>query len=180
MFSLQTNNARFVFTIHNKLDKCKNDYCKLINGFYFTKETRTDYMLVFTENYIKSIIRTLLFMYVFKWSPGTSIDSIKNNGLVNQSSGEFIDLNCFTAMSLIDGLLGHGFCRIALKPFENVLNEYYKHWRYFRFGEVVQTPSAFEVVTLYEFLNIGCSDLTESSIYISNNSSSRKKSKIIT
>lgn len=60
----------------------KVDYCRLnSNGFYFSKQARSDEKIRFTEQDIFSIVRTVAFIYVFNVTPDYSILDIINTGI---------------------------------------------------------------------------------------------------
>jgi hypothetical protein len=60
----------------------KVDYCRLnSNGFYFSKQARSDEKIRFSEQDIFSIVRTVAFIYVFNVTPDYSILDIINTGI---------------------------------------------------------------------------------------------------
>lgn len=94
MFNRQSNKARTIYTLSNVERFLKDDNTPVINdeystprillnnGYYFTKESRSDEKLLYTEGDIESIVRTILFIHAFRVVPRESTPEMVYSGNV--------------------------------------------------------------------------------------------------
>lgn len=164
MYDVQSNKARFIYTISLTPKKTDSESgskppVRLVNGFYFSKVTRSDEKLIYTEHDMTSILRTVLCMHVFRIAPCESIQEIIYSGLVTfPNDGACLtvyepDLSVELIRDIVDSLLGKGFCSVVARPLTNVYSEYKHAWRYHTFGQPVALPSAVDFIRLYRFIN---------------------------
>lgn len=169
MYDVQSNKARFIYTISLAASKATDtaseaSTVRLVNGFYFSKVTRSDEKLIYTEHDMTSILRTVLCMHVFRITPRESIQDIVYSGLVtfaDDDDGGGVtpltvyepDLSVERIVDIVDSLLGKSFCSVVARPLANVYSEYKHEWRYYAFGRPVALPSAADFVRLYRFVN---------------------------
>lgn len=164
MYDVQSNKARFIYTISLTPKKTDNQAgCKppvrLVNGFYFNKVTKSDEKLIYTEHDMTSILRTVLCMHVFRLAPCESIHEIIYSGLVTfPDDGACLtvyepDLSIERIRDIVDSLLGENFCSVVARPLADVYSEYKHAWRYYAFGQPVALPSAVDFIRLYRFVN---------------------------
>lgn len=160
MYDVQSNKARFIYTISltpKTTDSVSS--VRLVNGFYFSKVTRSDEKLIYTEHDMMSIVRTVLHMHVFRLAPCESVQEIIYSGLVTFPNDGFsltvynpcLTIECI--VNIVDSLLGEGFCSVVARPLERVYSEYKHAWRYYAFGRPVALPCAADFVRLYRFVN---------------------------
>lgn len=166
MYDVQSNKARFIYTISLTPKTTETVSCstkpssvRLVNGFYFSKVTRSDEKLIYTEHDMTSILRTVLCMHVFRLAPCESVQEIIYSGRVTfPDDGASLtvynpDLSVQSIVEIVDSLLGKGFCSVVARPLENVYSEYKHAWRYYAFGRPVALPSATDFIRLYRFVN---------------------------
>lgn len=169
MYDVQSNKARFIYTISltpktpeilsDCSTKLSSSSVRLVNGFYFSKVTRSDEKLIYTEHDMTSILRTVLCMHVFRLAPCESLQEIVYSGQVTfPDDGASLtvytpDLSVQCIVDIVDSLLGKGFCSVVARPLEKVYSEYKHGWRYYAFGRPVALPSAADFIRLYRFVN---------------------------
>lgn len=185
MYNCQANSARFIYTIstssaaannHTTKDGTK-DMCLLKNGFYFTKEARSDEKVRYTETDISCIVRTILFMYVFQVSTSDSLLDIINNGDVRYTFTEFKFVNVLTtdiAKRLLDSLFGDGFSFIIKRVLSKYLIEYNRIWRNYPYINSIQLPSASDYLKLVRFVNASQCQYSTATQFILSNSQDHK------
>lgn len=166
MYDVQSNKARFIYTIsltpkttESLAGTTKLSSVRLVNGFYFSKVTRSDEKLIYTEHDMTSILRTVLCMHVFRLAPCESMQEIINSGLVTYPDDGVsltvynpgLSIECI--VDIVDSLLGTGFCSVVTRPLEKVYSEYKHAWRYYAFGHPVALPNPADFIRLYRFVN---------------------------
>lgn len=163
------------------MDYIKNqnntNQCRLKNDCYFSKESRSDEKIRFTETDLSSIVRTVLFMYVFKVSPEESIVEIINTGTVTHTLGENFILNVLTldiVVGLVDSLFGNGFASVVKRVINKCLNEYNITWKYYPCISNIKYPSAADYINLARFVNVSNCKYGESEKFIITNSTDNK------
>lgn len=175
MYSIQSNSARFIYTLNYIPNSNSNDskQCLLKNGLYFSKESRSDEKIRFTESDLYSIVRTVLFMYVFSVSPHENIVDIINTGEVTHTVGDGLTVNALTldvAVNLVDSLFGKNFASVVKRVINKCLNEYCTTWRYYLSGSNVKYPSAADYINLSKFVNIVVCEYGDCEKFIMTNS----------
>lgn len=70
-----SNSTRLIYTLSSTFDSRYNS-ARLKNYFYLSREPKSDEKLAFTENYMKNLIRTACFMFVFNYYPLNSMSSL--------------------------------------------------------------------------------------------------------
>lgn len=177
MFAVQSNGARLIYTISEK-KPIDYDSCQLTNGYYFSKEPRSDEKLRYTETDITSIIRVVLFTYVFNVSPYESLLD-----LVNNYDNDYVtidepkianELSLEIASTLLDKLFGHKFSTITKHSFVKIYNEYMTTWRYYLYGKTISIPSISDYLKLARFMNIPLSRYTNATTFINKNFNDHK------
>lgn len=181
MYDVQSNKARFIYTISlAPFGDGERPPVRLANGFYFSKVTRSDEKLIYTEQDMTSVLRTVLCMHVFRLAPCESIREIVNGGLVTfPDDGARLtvhepDLSIERVSDIVDSLLGEGFCSVVARPLTNVYSEYKHAWRYYEFGRPVALPSAVDFVRLYRFVNAPNCGLSASTRFVLSNGDDHK------
>jgi hypothetical protein len=132
----------------------KNDV-QLVTGLYFSKGSYNKMWKCYKAKVIASIIRTILFSYVFKVYPQQSVAQIIYGTPITFSKQVIIrrDHTALEFAKVLDFLFGKGFTRIANRAFHRVLIEYMTTWRYWKFGSRVYAPTADEYESLFRFVN---------------------------
>lgn len=178
MYNLQANSARFIYTISStkpSLDpKYENiPFCHLKNGFYFTKEARSDEKVRYTETDMESIIRTVLFIYVFEVSTEDSLLEIINSGEVTYNLDGPIEIKNNLSMRRINEILnmlfGYGFSFIVRRVIYKCFNEYTNVWSKYPYVDSIKLPSAMDYLKLVRFVNAPLSRYTHPTNFILNN-----------
>lgn len=131
---IKFNNKRHKNECETNSSKTNEDFiiCQLKNGFYFTKEPRSDEKIRFTETDMTSIVRTILFTYCFNIKPMQSILQIVTFGDVDYNFKKLRlkhKLTPTTIIALLDMLFGDGFAIIVKRPILTVYKEYMTSWR---------------------------------------------------
>lgn len=177
MYSIQSNSARFIYTL-NYIPSTNNDeQCLLKNGCYFSKESRSDEKLRFTETDLYSIIRTILFMHVFNISPEGNIVQIINTGKVTHTIGDNVTVNILnldTIVQLLDLLFGKGFSTVIKRVINKCYNEYCLIWKYYPYNTNIKCPSAADYINLARFVNITTCERGDCEKFITTNSTDHK------
>lgn len=169
MYDIQSNKARFIYTIS---ETPKNDaHVRLPNGFYFGKVTRSDEKLIYTEQDMTSVVRTVLFMHVFKLAPCESIRDLIYGARVTYPVDSDItvhqpDLTIRRISDIVDSVLGERFCTVVSRPLVAVYSEYKYSWRYHTFGQRVALPSALDFVRLHRFVNAPRCELSAATRFV--------------
>lgn len=154
----QSNNMRLIYTMFR--DKPNTLCCKLHNGFYLAKVSRSDDLLRFTETDMHSIVRSVLFMYAFEVSPRDSMLDMINTGQSMQIKIDDIEITrpkLLTARIIryvLDTLFGKNFTMITRHAVSKVMLEYMREWRYFVVGTPIRVPSANDFIKIYRFANV--------------------------
>lgn len=173
--SLQSNGARLIYTLNDRPPTVHNTYCLLKNGYYFMKEARSDEKLRYTESEIRSIVRTVTFMYVFDNGPRESMLELINSGepyTARRSALETNRLNELDVNSLaelLDRLFGTGFSVVARHSVTHVYTEYMYDWRYYLYGQSVSMPSTDDFVRVSRFVNVPSCRYSSSTDFINDN-----------
>lgn len=175
----QANSARYIYTLHETLETVRKGepYCKLRNSphFYLTKEARSDEKIRFTENYMTSVVRTILFMHAFDTVPENPIDDILYKGVVwyaDTAPTELVNpLHSLVECALIlDTLLGEGFSTVCRRPLSEVYNRCWaKEWKYSDYYKQVQMPSALDYVRLIRLVNVTYASHTDCTMFATRN-----------
>ena len=181
-YSEQSNGVRSIYTISEyepKIKTCK--FAKLINGLYFYKVARSDELLRYTETDVRTIIRVILFTYVFSISPDESIIELINTGTFtdgvdkeNLNSIVCQELTLEIANYILDATLGENFSSVAKHSVALVFEEYMTRWRYFQMGCSVSTPSADDYIRLFRFVNVPLVGYTPATKFINYNTHDHK------
>lgn len=185
VYDVQSNKARFIYTISLTPKKTDSEAgsklpVRLANGFYFSKVTRSDEKLIYTEHDMTSVLRTVLCMHVFRLAPCESMQEIIYSGLVTfPDDGACLtvyepDLSIECISDIVDSLLGKGFCSVVARPLANVYSEYKHAWRYYAFGQPVALPSAVDFIRLYRFVNASNYRLSAATQFVLFNSDDHK------
>lgn len=175
----QANSVRLIYSLTKCRPKQPRLFCKLTNGLYLSKIPRTDERLRFTEADIRSIVRTILFMYVFDVSPRKSMLDLVNTGTLDTITDRDMadrprELTTRTAKRVLDELIGANFSVIARKPVRAVIGEYMKCWRYYNLGVKVSTPNAKDFIKIYRFINTVLADYSQPTLFINSNLNDHK------
>lgn len=154
----QSNSVRLIYTMFR--DKPNTLCCKLHNGFYLAKVSRSDGLLRFTETDMHSIVRSVLFMHAFEVSTSDSMLDMINTGQSKQIKIDDIEitrpkpLTLRTARYVLDTLFGKNFTMITRHAVNKVMLEYMREWRYFVVGTPIRVPSANDFIKIYRFANV--------------------------
>lgn len=178
--SLQSNGARLIYTLGDRPPTTHNTYCLLNNGYYFMKEARSDEKLRYTESEIRSIVRTVTYMYVFDNGPVESILELINAGepytarrtaeLMNRPN----ELDVNSMIDLLDRLFGNGFSVVARHSVTHVYTEYMYDWRYYLYGQSVPMPSTYDFVRVSRFVNVPSCRYSSATDFINDNVTDRR------
>lgn len=177
MYSIQSNSARFIYTLSYIKNQNNNNQCRLNTGLYFSKECRSDEKIRFTETELHSIVRTVLFIHVFRTTPDESILEIINTGNITYKSDEQLTVNITTLpifINLLDLLFGKGFATIIRRVATKCYNEYCESWRYYPFNLNIKYPSAADYVNLARFVNLSTCEYGACEKFIITNSTDNK------
>lgn len=177
MYDAQSNNARFIYTL--SLRPKRDDHVRMSNGFYFSKVTRSDEKLIYTERDMTSIVRTVLFMHVFRLAPCESVkEAIYGGRITYPVDGDITvrqtDLTIGCMRDIVDSVLGERFCTVVSRPLVAVYSEYKYAWRYYGFGHRVALPSAVDIVRLYRFVNLPRCELSPATRFVLSNGDDHK------
>lgn len=144
------------------------------------KEARSDEKLRYTESEIRSIVRTVTYMYVFDNGPIESILELINAGepytarrtaeLMNRPN----ELDVNSMIDLLDGLFGKGFSVVARHSFTHVYTEYMYDWRYYLYGQSVPMPSTYDFVRVSRFVNVPSCRYSSATDFINDNVTDRR------
>lgn len=184
-YDIQPNKARFIYTMslipkYNNYQTGRPMSVRLTNGFFFSKVSKSDDRLIYTELDMTSILRTILFTHVFKVAPCESIQDIIYNGQVTFPDDNNFPTNCEHSLSIldirdiVDSLLGAGFCSVVSRPLKKVYSEYKHMWRYYTFGQSKRLPSALDFVHLYRFVNAPNYKLSAATEFVLSNGNDHK------
>lgn len=185
MFNTQANSARFIYTISSIKPSERKEYkehvpvCHLRNGFYFTKETRSDEKVRYTELDMESVVRTIMFMYVFEISADECLNEIINSGEVSYTYDDRLvklknKINTQILIDLMDSLFGEDFSMITSRVMAKCLHEYNAVWRKLPFRNSVRLPSALDYLKLSRFVNASLSCYTNPTQFILDNKTDHK------
>lgn len=100
MESQQLNTQRFVYTITKKLHK---NSIKLNTGVYFSKMSRSDELIKYTESNMESIVKVLLY-FILQYN--------------------YTNVSILHFVNMVDKLFGYGFCMIIRRPIQIVFENY--------------------------------------------------------
>lgn len=175
----QANAARYIYTLHETLKTVRkgDPYCKLRNPphFYLTKEARSDEKVRFTESYMTSVIRTVLFFHAFNTFPENSTVDILYNGVVWYAEDVPIELvnplnSLVECARILDILLGEGFSTVCRRPLSEVYNRCWAaEWKYSNYDTQVQMPSALDCVRLIRLVNVTYASHTDCTMFVTRN-----------
>lgn len=147
-------------------------YCQLVNGYYFTKEARSDEKLRYTESDMTAIVRTVIFMLAFQVAPQSSLLDIINDGQVNFDI-DYLRVDSTLKLSdmveLLDDLFGKGFSQIVKRPITQIYAQYMQSWQYYPFIGAIPLPSALDYAKLARFINAPSSRYSEPTQFMLNN-----------
>lgn len=179
MYNIQANTARFIYTLSDRRPENSLMWCRLTtNSHYFSKEARSDEKLRYTESDMQSIVRTILFIFVFDANIEESLVDIINSGCANIDVAKFVHINLLNvgiASDLLDHLFGIGFSTVVRKPLAIVLDEYNTQWRYFFCTTVsLALPNATDIINLVRFVNNPSSKYAPATQFIMKNSTDHK------
>lgn len=176
LYNFQSNNARLAYTLTNKPTTI-NKSTQLFNNFFLNKEPKSDEKYIFTETFMRKIIRTILFHFTFNIRLKKNIYDIIYSGTINVYDdfleGDTLNIDQFSIKdytTVLDHLFGRGFSLVTNKPLIDVYYEYENKWKYAVLGKAVNFPSAEDYINLYKFVNIENISYTETSIFILRNS----------
>lgn len=175
----QANSVRLIYTMSRTRPKTLL-HCHLVNGFYFSKIPRTDERLRFVEREMQSIIRTVLFMYVFETGTKTELIDLINRGEeLHEISEQDMrktpkPLSVRVASHVLDQLFGRNFSVIVRRLVRIVVMEYMEVWRYYNVGVSVKYPSVQDFVKIYRFINVVAPTYSTPTMFINTNVHDRK------
>lgn len=172
----QTNGARLIYSLSRVPPVESSEvYCKLRrNGLYFAKIARSDEKLRYRENDIRSVIRCVLYGYVFgSWPCESLLELINESPAVPSMTpidrAEIKPLTLRIACDLLDWLFGVNFARVTRHSLLVVCEEYAHHWRYYAYGGHVKSPTVFDYVLLARFVNPTHDRYSEHILFVNNN-----------
>lgn len=176
-YSEPSNGVRSIYTISEHEPKnTTGAFAKLINGLYFYKVARSDELMRYTETDVRTIIRVILFVYVFSISPNESIIELINTGTFSRwIEEEDIDqivcqeLTLEIASYILDATLGENFSTVAKHSVALVFEEYMLRWRYFQTGYSVNAPSADDYIRVFRFVNVPLATYTPATRFVNTN-----------
>lgn len=174
--SLKNEKSRYN---HNARRIVIENSCQLRHsGFYITKEARSDEKLRYTETDIRTLVRTVIFMYVFDIQICDSLTDIVNSGAINiaiKDSKIITNLTLEIMTQLIDLLFGDNFSTIAKIAIAATFEEYQIHWKYFPYGaSAITLPTAGDIIKLARFVNVTTPYYSPATLFITNNSNDHK------
>lgn len=149
------------------------------NKFWFSKEARSDEKVRFTETDMYTIIRTILFLYVFDIQPDQTMLEIVNTGIVTFpecNASSIRDLTITITADLVDSLFGENFSIITKRVIVKCFTEYEMFWRYAAFNKTAKVlePSALDLKKLRQFVNVSSPVYSRPTQFINNNSMDNK------
>lgn len=181
MYNNQTNGSRLIYTINDYIEadttNTVSEWCYLKNGFCFTKVARSDEKVRYTESDMHAIIRTVLFIEVFRIGPNETLLELINTGQVSYPSN--IDyrarrLTLRNARKLLDSLFGDQFSVVVRRVLLICYHEYQTKWQYYPFVSSVAAPSASDVIKMCRFVNATTSRYSNPTQFLVNNSVDHK------
>lgn len=143
--------------------------CVLKNGCYFSKSAKSKEKTGFYEKDMLAVIRTILFMQVFRIFPSNSISDIMKSGEIgysNESDIKHHAIELHEAIELLDSLLGSGFSKVVSHPLLKWYYEYDKSWKYYPFNAHLKFPSADDFVKLRKFVNASCCEYSQTTHFM--------------
>lgn len=156
LYATHTSKMRYVYAISYEAPK-NVDFCLMHNGQFFYKRPRSDEKLTYNEETIYTIVRTVLFMILFRADTWEDVYETLYTGDVTWKKNQFVNIDTNATLSDIvhelDDFFGLQFSRIAQRSVTRVYYEYMKTWRYYRYGLKISTPSAHDIVSVYRFIN---------------------------
>lgn len=187
--NLQSNSVRLVYCmVPRDAENYRRRRCNLINGFALEKRPRSDELLRYTERDIRSIVRTIMFMHVFPdLVPADSLhdmvfigneyrcvsdptDVLPSRGI--DQGRDTIPLSEFVTM--LDRIIGQGFCRVTRHSLTEIYHEYMNEWRYYGGGQRTQAPSTRDYVRLARFVNATTCRYSKLSEFVNRNADDNK------
>lgn len=174
MFNIHANSARYIYTLST--NSTNINQVKLINGYFFNREPKSDEKLLYTETDIYSFIKTIMTMILFQMFPKQPINEIIYIGEVtfNDAIYEQTDLTFKECIETLDLLFGTGFSKIATKPITKFYHYYKTHLQFAIYGKLCEIPSAKDLISLYRFLNTSNPTYSPATCFIINNSNANK------
>lgn len=170
--------TRRVADAHDAVEEASVGTVRLCNGLYFAKCTKSDEKLVFTEHDMRSVVRTVLFVHVFRRVPHQSVRDIIYGGTVTYLPPSSLtpppELDIKRVADIVDSVLGERFSTVVARPLTAVYSEYKYVWRYHAYGQPVALPSALDYVRLYRFVNAPDHGLSEATRFILYNGDDHK------
>lgn len=147
--------------------------------FYFSKESRSDEKIRYTETDMYSIVRTILFMHAFQIAPNESIVEIINTGQVSHCemapNGSVVaDLSVQTIVELLDSMFGAGFATVVKRVAGKCYTEYSTVWKFYPYISNIKCPSASDYINLYRFVNASTCEYSACERFITTNTSDHK------
>lgn len=181
MYSIQSNSARFIYTLNYLPNENNIIQSKLKTGLYFSKQSRSDEKFRYTETDLHSIVRTVLFMHVFQIAPIENAAEITNSGQVsyNITDAELIlPKNILTIdiiVALLDDLFGENFSAVIKRVINKCFLEYCTVWRYYPYNDaILKLPSASDYINLRKFVNTTDCEFGKCEQFIMANSTDHK------
>jgi len=162
----QSNKTRYIYTLGDKLPPNAVSWCRLRhNDFYFTRETKSDEKIVYTERILHSIVRAFLFLVCSNARLKHSLEAIVESGQVDYC----FDKNDYYSTTLrfredytiadlvyaLDAFFGENFAAVANRVVTTIYDEYWTKWRYWRYeSTTLFAPLVLDIVSLYRFYNL--------------------------
>lgn len=152
----QSNKTRFIYTISEF--RKSSEYCQLkYNKLYFSRESKSDEKIVFTERIMHSITRTVLLFAFSNLSFEDGVEDIIERGTVVYNTDVLtFETNCsiLDFIHFLDNFFGENFSRIVNRALSKVYEEYVYEWQYCHYDGEVYLPSALDIVLVYRFYNM--------------------------
>lgn len=150
----QRNTDRYFYILLKKKPERKCVYLK--NGYYIIKIQKTRELNGYSDSDLYKLIKTVLIMGIFKVFPRESIEHIISTGDLTWTDihlpKNFIKIQHFS--KIVDGFFGKGFSSLISKLIVKFYDFYVKKLSYVSFGQKLNLPTASEVISLFEFMNI--------------------------
>lgn len=152
------NGTRLIYSLLNHPPTNNDRFALLNNGYYFTRTTRSDEKIRFTEADMMSILRCSIFMLLFNLSPKNSVYELLVHPETLELTPILQDFEFNDSVSLcefcdkLDRLVGVGFSLIVRRPLSRVWWLWLTKYRYAE-CLAVHTPSPKDYLILYKFIN---------------------------
>ena len=167
---VQANSARFTYTLHlnEPTQLSETLYCQLKeSGLFFSKEVSSFEKTKYSETEVASIVRCILFVFVFKKAPCRHrFELCQNENLDFPSILQGLTIT--DLVNALDSVMGEGFGRVTKTAVEKIYLEYINCWRYYPCGMDVCVPSEFEFDILIRFVLTTTPHHNDATIFILN------------